>query len=94
MKRFLSGFVLVLLMLGTLVLVVTADDSSDGISCGLPDSDAPAINIDGRVWWDHAHLTIAVHAHPKADPAYVQAIRDAIAMWSNLLSDCFDQKIS
>ena len=30
-------------------------------------------------WWDHTELTVAVQAHPNADPAYVCAVREAIA---------------
>ena len=37
-------------------------------------------------WWDHTDLTIAVRAAPDARPADVQAMHDAIAVWSSVLA--------
>lgn len=66
--------------------------------CKLDESDAPAIEILGHSapghWWDHGDLKIAVQAHPKADPAIVGAIHDAIARWSALVRDCLEGKIT
>ena len=40
-------------------------------------------------WWDHTDLTVAVQAAPNVDPVMVQAIRDAIATWSDVLAKEF-----
>jgi hypothetical protein len=40
-------------------------------------------------WWDHTDLTVAVLAAPNVDPEFEQAIRDAIATWSEVLADQF-----
>lgn len=37
-------------------------------------------------WWDHTALTAAVQAAPSADAGDVQAIHDAIALWSSVLA--------
>lgn len=37
-------------------------------------------------WWDHTNLTIAVRAAPNALPENVQAMHDAIALWSSVLA--------
>jgi hypothetical protein len=38
-------------------------------------------------WWDHTELTIAVLTAPNVDPDNVQALHDAIAVWSSVLAD-------
>ena len=67
-------------------------------SCKLPESNAEALvilsNYYPGYWWDHTDLTIAVQPHPKATEEQVQAIRDAIATWSDVLEDCFDGLIT
>jgi hypothetical protein len=67
-------------------------------TCSLPESNADALvilnNYYPGYWWDHTNLTVAVQAHPKAKPAQVAAIHDAIATWSSVLLDCFDGLIT
>ena len=67
-------------------------------SCTYPESNAEALvilaNYYPGYWWDHTDLTIAVQPHPKATAAQVQAIRDAIATWSDVLDDCFGDAIT
>jgi hypothetical protein len=40
-------------------------------------------------WWDHTDLTVAVLSAPNVDPAFTDAIRDAIATWSDVLAEQF-----
>jgi hypothetical protein len=40
-------------------------------------------------WWDHTDLTVAVQAASNVDPAFVEAIRDAIATWRGVLAKQF-----
>jgi hypothetical protein len=67
-------------------------------TCSLPDSNAEALvilsNYYPGYWWDHTQLTIAVQPHPKATEEQVNAIREAFATWSRVLSDCFDGLIT
>ena len=67
-------------------------------SCKLPESNAEALvilsNFYPGYWWDHTDLTIAVQPHPKATEEQVQAVQDAIATWSDVLEDCFDDLIT
>jgi hypothetical protein len=67
-------------------------------SCDLPDSDAESLELLSTYyqgyWWDHTDLTIAVQAHPNADEAKVEGVHDGIAMWSDVLLDCFDGLIT
>lgn len=67
-------------------------------SCNLPESNAEALEILSNYypgyWWDHTHLTIAVQAHPNAEPEQLEAIHDAIATWDEVLRDCFDGLIT
>jgi hypothetical protein len=67
-------------------------------SCKLPESNAEALvilsNFYPGYWWDHTDLTIAVQPHPKATEEQVQAVQDAIATWSEVLEDCFDDLIT
>ena len=68
-------------------------------TCGLPESDAETLLIlnnyyPTRYWWDHTNLTIAVQPHPKATAAQINAVRDAIATWSEVLNECFDGLIT
>lgn len=37
-------------------------------------------------WWDHTNLTAVVQSAPNTDPANVKAARDAIGIWSSVLS--------
>jgi hypothetical protein len=76
----------------------TANDSAQQTSCDLPDSDAESLELLSTYyqgyWWDHTDLTIAVQAHPDADEAKVEGVHDGIAMWSDVLLDCFDGLIT
>lgn len=36
-------------------------------------------------WWDHTNLTVAVQAHPNAEPALTTAVGEAIAIWDRIL---------
>ena len=71
---------------------------ADGISCGLPESNAEGLEILSNYypgyWWDHTHLTIAVQAHPSATQEQLAAVEDAIATWDEVLRDCFDGLIT
>jgi hypothetical protein len=40
-------------------------------------------------WWDHTDLTVAVLSSPNVDPVFVDAIRDAVATWSEVLAEDF-----
>jgi hypothetical protein len=75
-----------------------ASKPDDGISCSLPESNAEALvilsNYYPGYWWDHTDLTIAVQAHPSATDEQLEAIDDAIAIWSTTLEDCFDGLIT
>ena len=72
--------------------------STAGTSCGLPESDAEALvilnNYYPGYWWDHTDLTIAAQLHPSASDEQREAIRSAIATWSETLDDCFDGLIT
>ena len=61
--------------------------------CHLPESNAEALvilsNYYPGYWWDHTDLTVAVQAHPNASADQLEAIHDAIAIWSQVLDDCF-----
>lgn len=76
-----------------------AAQSSDFPTCDLPESNAEGLVIlnnyyPNRYIWDDAQLTVAVQSHPLATEEQVQAIRDAIATWSNVLDECFDGLIT
>jgi hypothetical protein len=56
-------------------------------------SDAESIAVESGshynmnfYWWDHPNLTVAVRAAPNVDPAKLQAVHDAIAVWSSILA--------
>ena len=83
-------------MLVTLLSPLTANAqvTTDGVDCGLPDSDAEALvilnNSHPGYWWDHTNLTVAVQAHPSATEEQQAAISGAIETWDAVLRDCFD----
>ena len=70
-------------------LAAHAQAAPGGVDCGLPESNAEALDILSNFypgyWWDHTDLTVAVQAHPKATPAQLAAIRGAIATWDAVL---------
>ena len=37
-------------------------------------------------WWDHSNLTVAVRAAPNVDPDKLQAVHNAITVWSSMLA--------
>jgi len=56
-----------------------SDASSIAIFSGLP-------GYKNVFWWDHSDLTVAVRAASNVDPDKLQAIHDAIAVWSSTLA--------
>jgi hypothetical protein len=60
------------------------------ISEGCPKKPAQSIAILSAYypgyWWDHTNLTVAVQAHPNADPALIAAVREAIVIWNDVLA--------
>lgn len=62
------------------------------VATGHSDADVLSVNahFDEWVLWEHADLTVALHADGNADPAYVAAIRQAIAVWSDVLDRHFN----
>jgi hypothetical protein len=94
--------IVVLLMFGAMVANVSRVSAAKPparLECNrLPKSNADALEILSNYypgyWWDHTDLTISVQAHPKASPAQLEAIADAIATWRDVLNDCFDGLIT
>jgi hypothetical protein len=84
------------------VLLATAPASAQtatGPTCDLPESDAEALYIlnavhPNRYTWEDTDLTVAVRAAPNVGEAYVEAIRNAIASWGDVLDECFDGRIT
>ena len=73
--------------------------TSSGVTCDLPESDAEALVVlnfyyPNKYTWAETQLTAAVQAAPNVDPAYVDAIREAIASWGAVLEECFDGAIT
>lgn len=68
------------------------------ITCNRPESNAEGLvilnNFYPGYWWDHTNLTIAAKTHPSTKPAQLAAIRQAFAIWSNVIADCFDGAIT
>lgn len=69
-----------------------------GVTCTLPESNAEALvllsNYYPGYWWDHTDLTISVQAHPSTGEEELAALHNAIAIWSDVLLDCFDGLIT
>lgn len=69
-----------------------------GVDCGLPESTADSLiilnNETRGYWWDHTDLTVAIQAHPRANSAYLAAVRAAISTWNEVLERCFDGRIT
>ena len=98
---------LVALMTMAMILISIAllANSKNALAAGpsgqcnnLPNSNADALEILSNYypgyWWDHTDLTIAVQAHPNASPEQLEAIDEAIAIWSDVLDECFDGLIT
>jgi hypothetical protein len=64
----------------------------------LPESDADSLAVLHAYypgyWWDHTDLTVAVKTAPNVDPAFIAAIRDAIATWDSVLRAEFGDLIT
>jgi hypothetical protein len=62
-----------------------------GIEVGCPEYPPESLAVLSAFypgyWWDHTNLTVAVQAHPKADPKLVAAAREAITIWNDVLAD-------
>ncbi|HEY0601799.1 MAG TPA: hypothetical protein VGD58_02755 [Herpetosiphonaceae bacterium] len=75
-----------------------SSNSTPGVTCNLPESDAEGLvilnNYYPGYWWDHTDLTVAVQAHPQATDEQLAAIHGAIQTWSDVLLDCFDGLIT
>ena len=72
---------------------------SAGADCSLPTSDADALVIlnyyyPNKYVWDDTHLTVKVQAAPHVSAEHVQAARDAIAAWGEVLDQCFDGQVT
>lgn len=90
--------VVVTAVLVTPSMVLAAPPGSSGITCSLPESDAESLELLSTYyqgyWWDHTDLTIAVQGHPRATEEQLDAVHDAIAIWSDVLLECFDGAIT
>lgn len=51
-----------------------------------------ALGLPGY-WWDHTDLTVAVQAHPKVGATHLAAVREAIAIWNQVLAEDPDLNI-
>jgi hypothetical protein len=85
-------------LLSVVVLAGSASAQAE-LTCDLPESDADALVVlntyyPNRYVWEDAQLTAAVQAAPNVDPAQVEAIRDAIDAWGDVLALCFDGAIT
>jgi hypothetical protein len=56
-----------------------SDADSIAVLSGLPGD-------KNQFWWDHPNLTVAVRAAPNADGAKLQALHNAIGVWSTTLA--------
>lgn len=67
------------------------------IKVGCPKNPAASIALLSAYypgyWWDHTDLTVAVQAHPNADPELLAAVREAIAIWNGVLAADRDLRI-
>jgi hypothetical protein len=68
-------------------------------TCNLPESNAEALYVlndfyPNGYWWDHTDLTVAVQAHPSTTAEQLAAMQEAIAIWSDVLLECFDGLIT
>ena len=67
-------------------------------TCSLPTSNAEGLEILSTYypgyWWDHTHLTIAVQAHGRIRDAQLVGVHDALAIWDDVLRECFDGLIT
>jgi hypothetical protein len=94
LRAALIGSLTVLMVLPTAALASTPSEPT----CDRPGSNAKALELLSTYyqgyWWNHTGLTIAVKAKPNSDPVLVEAIHDAIDVWSGVLVECFDGLIT
>jgi hypothetical protein len=92
-------------LVATLMLVLIAPTTAfagggaaSGPTCSMPESNADGLEILSTYyqgyWWNHTHLTAAVHVQPKAHTAQVRGVHDAIEAWDDILRECFDGLIT
>ncbi|GAB3246494.1 matrixin family metalloprotease [Nocardioides dilutus] len=93
-------------LVGSLGFAVTTADAKPtstaqaaSADCALPESDAEALVIlnyyyPNKYVWEDTHLTVAVQAAPNVSEPHVDAVRDAIDAWDEVLRDCFDGQIT
>jgi hypothetical protein len=88
-----AAFVRRALVLAVMAILVVATPARADEHVAFGESDAESIVLLHAFypgyWWDHTDLTVAVLSAPNVDPANLQAIRDAIGTWSEVLADQF-----
>jgi hypothetical protein len=96
MMRRTAGLVARAMVLAALAVVTAAAPAhaqTDEPLVTFGDSDAESVALLHAFypgyWWDHTDLTVAVLSASNVDPVFVDAIRDAIATWSDVLEDEF-----
>ena len=81
--------IMIIIALAALLVPASAQAAGRGSrqSCNLPESNADSLEILSNYypgyWWDHTDITVAVQAHPNAEPAQLRAIHDAIETWQS-----------
>lgn len=87
-----ASFISILLAVAV-VLLGSRPVSAQGELVAFGDSDAESIVLLNAFypgyWWDHTDLTVAVMSAPNVDPALLQAIHDAIGIWTAVLAEQF-----
>lgn len=68
----------------TVYLTGPSDAESVAVLSGIP-------GYKNAFWWDHANLTVAVRGSGNSDPVKLQAMRDAIEIWHEVLADRIPQ---
>jgi hypothetical protein len=83
---------------GTAAAAPGDDDFGPPVDVAFGESDAESILLLHAYypgyWWDHSDLTIAVLNAPNVDDENYDAIREAIATWSEVLAEEFDGAIT
>ncbi len=88
------------LLLSGMTFIASPADAADEpvVSYGPSDADsivllAGSFHVNPHMagslpfWWDHTNLTVAVQSAPTTDAGDVEAARNAIALWSEVLQD-------
>src|SRR3954471_12967999 len=68
----------------TIYVTGPSDAESVAVLSGVP-------GYKNAFWWDHANLTVAVRGSANSDPIKLQAMRDAIEIWHEVLADRIPQ---